>query len=269
VAEWRAYSGINTAFRQRDAATTLLTASSDSYEAALESLLIGIATFLAVQYVLAIDKETNGVRRGLHTRLSLVRDCLEVISDGRIPDPVLRRRVKQYSMIGTGRLRHTLLGLHYSRRVHDEQAAAIALIGNMMDFTRDLVDAPSRPVPSQRERLRELVNAIDQLREDLLAGRVPGLRSLPAPPPGELRRSPVYRLEYSVAILTEIYSSHLISQRVPEEKQKPKGLLRPDAFADPEILRFALVSRWQLFAAMCFTGQSTGRGSLPHSRPVL
>jgi multidrug resistance protein MdtO len=216
----------------------------------LLSLLIGIATFLAVQYVLAIEKETNGVRRGLHARLSLVRDCLEVISDGRVPDPLLRRRVRQYSMIGTGRLRHTLLGLHYSRRVHDEQAAAIALIGNMMDFTRDLVDAPSRPVPNQRERLRELVNAIDPLREDLLAGRVPGLRSLPAPQPGELRRSPVYRLEYSVAILTEIYSSHLISQRVPEEKQKPKGLLRPDAFTDPEILRFAL--RVSLAAISCY-----------------
>ncbi|HEY2472926.1 MAG TPA: FUSC family protein [Terracidiphilus sp.] len=206
----------------------------------LSSLLVGIATFLAVQYVLAIDKGTNGVRRGLHTRLSLVRDCLEVISDGLVPDPLLRRRVRQYSMVGTGRLRHTLLGLHYSRRVHDEQAAAIALIGNMMEFTRDLVDAPSRPVSNQRERLRELVNAIDQLREDFLAGRVPGLRSLPSPQPGELRRSPVYRLEYSVAILTQICSSHLISQRVREEKQKPKGLLRPDAFTDPEILRFAL-----------------------------
>jgi multidrug resistance protein MdtO len=216
----------------------------------LLSLVIGIATFLAVQYVLAIDKETNGVRRGLHARLSLVRDCLEVISDGRVPDPLLRRRVRQYSMINTGQLRHTLLGLHYSRRVHDEQAAAIALISNMMDFTRDLVDAPSRPMLNQRERLRELVNAIDQLREDLLAGRVPGLRSLPAPQPGESRRSPVYRLEYSVAILTEIYSSHLISQRVPEEKQKPKGLLRPDAFTDSEFLRFAL--RVSLAAISCY-----------------
>jgi len=216
----------------------------------LLSLLIGIATFLAVQYVLAIDKETNGVRRGLHTRLSIVRDCLEVISEGRIPGPLLRQRLRQYSMVGTGRLRHTLLGLHYSRRVHDEQASAIALIGNMVNFTGDLVDAPSQPVPDQRERLREMVNAIDQLREDFLAGRAPELRSLPSPQPGELRRSPVYRLEYSVAILTEIYSSHLIAQRVPEEKQRPKGLLRPGALTDPEILRFAL--RVSLAAICCY-----------------
>jgi multidrug resistance protein MdtO len=43
----------------------------------LLSLLIGIATFLAVQYVLAIDKETNGVRRGLHTRLPLCATVLK------------------------------------------------------------------------------------------------------------------------------------------------------------------------------------------------
>src|ERR1700758_1704154 len=158
----------------------------------LLSLLIGIATFLTVQYVLAIEKETNGVRRGLHTRLSAVRDCLEVISEGHIPGPLLHRRLRQYSMVGTGRLGHTLLGLHYSRRVYDEQASAIALIGNMVDFTRDLVDAPSQPVPNQRERVRKIVNAIDQLRQDFLAGRVPELRSLPSPQPGELRRSPVY-----------------------------------------------------------------------------
>src|SRR6201987_2965818 len=119
----------------------------------LLSLLIGIATFLTVQYVLAIEKETNRVRRGLHTRLSAVRDCLEVISEGRIPGPLLQRRLRQYSMVGTVRLRHTLLGLHYSRRVHDEQASAVALIGNMVDFTRNLMDAPSQPVPNQRERL--------------------------------------------------------------------------------------------------------------------
>jgi outer membrane protein len=39
---WRAYSDVNTAFRQREAATTLLTASSDSYEAALESYRLGV-----------------------------------------------------------------------------------------------------------------------------------------------------------------------------------------------------------------------------------
>jgi outer membrane protein len=39
---WRAYSDVNTAFHQREAATTLLTASSDSYEAALESYRLGV-----------------------------------------------------------------------------------------------------------------------------------------------------------------------------------------------------------------------------------
>src|ERR1700733_561220 len=53
---WRAYSNVNTAFRQRDAATTLLTASSDSYEAALESYRLGVRNLvdlLAAEHDLA------------------------------------------------------------------------------------------------------------------------------------------------------------------------------------------------------------------------
>src|SRR3984957_7674627 len=47
---WRAYSDVNTAFRQRDAATTLLTASSDSYEAALESYRLFVCGSLAMLF---------------------------------------------------------------------------------------------------------------------------------------------------------------------------------------------------------------------------
>jgi outer membrane protein len=39
---WRAYTDVNTAFRQRDAATTLLTASTESYYAALDSYRLGV-----------------------------------------------------------------------------------------------------------------------------------------------------------------------------------------------------------------------------------
>jgi multidrug resistance protein MdtO len=216
----------------------------------LLSLLIGIATFLAVQYFLAIDKEPNGVRRGLDTRLSIMHDCLEAISEGRAPRPLLRRRLRQYFMIGTGRIRQTLLGLNYSRRVRDEQASAIGLIGNMIEFTHDLVEAPRQSVPDQRARLRAIVDAIDQVRADFLAGRAPEPRPLPSPQPKELRRSPVYRLEYSIALLTEVYSSHLIAQRVPEQHERPKGLIRPGAITDPEVLRFAL--RASLSAICCY-----------------
>ena len=216
----------------------------------LLSLLIGIAIFLAVQYMMSADEKQNGVERGLGTRLLILRNCLEVVSEGRTPGPLLRRRLRQYFMIGTGRIRKALLGLNYTRRVRDEQTSAIGLIGNMVEFTYNLVETPDQPVPNQQARLRAIANAIDQVRADFAAGRAPEPLPLPAPQPGELRHSPVYRLEYSVAILTQVYSSHLIADRVPELHAKPKGLIRPGAVTDPATLRFAM--RASLSAIFCY-----------------
>jgi outer membrane protein TolC len=53
---WTAYSNLNTAFRQREAATALLTAATQSYSAALESYNYGVRNLLdvtAAQKVLA------------------------------------------------------------------------------------------------------------------------------------------------------------------------------------------------------------------------
>jgi outer membrane protein len=45
---WTAYANLNTAFRQREAATALLTAASQSYAAALESYDYGVRNLLDV-----------------------------------------------------------------------------------------------------------------------------------------------------------------------------------------------------------------------------
>ncbi len=59
---WTAYSNLNTAFRQREAATALLTAATQSYAAALESYNYGVRSLLdvtAAQRVLAQARSTD------------------------------------------------------------------------------------------------------------------------------------------------------------------------------------------------------------------
>jgi outer membrane protein len=59
---WAAYSNLNTAFRQREAATSLLTAATQSYTAALESYNYGVRNLLDVtnaQRVLAQARSTE------------------------------------------------------------------------------------------------------------------------------------------------------------------------------------------------------------------
>jgi outer membrane protein TolC len=63
---WAAYSNLNTALRQRQAATALLAASSRSYDAALESYKYGLRNLLdvtAAQRTLAQARSTNVLAR--------------------------------------------------------------------------------------------------------------------------------------------------------------------------------------------------------------
>jgi len=63
---WTAYTNLNTAFRQREAATALLTAASESYSAALESYNYGVRNLLDVtnaQKVLAQARSTDILAR--------------------------------------------------------------------------------------------------------------------------------------------------------------------------------------------------------------
>ena len=63
---WTAYSNLNTAFRQRDAATALLDAATQSYSAALESYSYGVRNLLdvsAAQKVLAQARSADVLAR--------------------------------------------------------------------------------------------------------------------------------------------------------------------------------------------------------------
>jgi outer membrane protein TolC len=63
---WTAYVNLNTAFRQREAATAFLTAATESYSAALESYNYGVRNLLDVtnaQKVLAQARSTDILAR--------------------------------------------------------------------------------------------------------------------------------------------------------------------------------------------------------------
>src|SRR5208282_1250237 len=63
---WAAYSNLNTAFRQHKSAEALLEASSESYDAALESYNYGLRNFLdvtAAQRTLAQARSTDVLAR--------------------------------------------------------------------------------------------------------------------------------------------------------------------------------------------------------------
>jgi multidrug resistance protein MdtO len=217
----------------------------------LLSILIGIAIFVGVQYVLTTGQRIDTVQRGLVTRLRLVHDCLAQLAEGARPGKRLRKRLEQYFLIGTGHMRVVLSGLHDPPRVRDERAAAIGLIGSMVDYTHDLMADAAAALPDQQQRLAVLTVAVDKLRRDFEARRLPETLPLPPPQPKELRHSTIYRLEYAAAILSQIFSSTLTADvNVEPAEKKSEGLLRPGAFTNPEYLQFGF--RVSLAAVCCY-----------------
>jgi outer membrane protein TolC len=89
---WTAYSNLNTAFRQREAAAALLTAASQSYAAALESYNFGVRNLLdvtAAQRVLAQARSADVLARVqvLSTLADLAFRSADSIQAPRRPQP--------------------------------------------------------------------------------------------------------------------------------------------------------------------------------------
>jgi multidrug resistance protein MdtO len=166
------------------------------------------------------------------------------------PKPVLDR-VLQYQMIGTGRLRTTLLrqGLDPTRRA--QRAALISLAGRLIALAADLQRTPSQP-GDDAIRLRALSERIAAIRTVLRESE----SISPSPPLLEGLSSSSFpmlqEMERTVALITEIFQRDEI---VVGPQNAPAGdwwhgLLVPDAFQNPEYLRFAFAGC--LAATVCY-----------------
>jgi multidrug resistance protein MdtO len=166
------------------------------------------------------------------------------------PKPVLDR-VLQYNMIGTGRLRTTLQrqGLDPTRRA--QRSALISLAGRLIGLAADLERTLPPPGEDDAIRLRALSQRLAAIRKEL---RESGAISA-SPPALEGQPSsgfPVLQeMERTVALVTEVFQGEIVdgSQKAPGGDWW-RTLLVPDAFQNPEYLRFAFAGC--LAATICY-----------------
>jgi multidrug resistance protein MdtO len=165
-----------------------------------------------------------------------------------LPKSVLDR-VHQYRMIGTGRLRVTLQrqGLDPTRRA--QRAALIALAARLMNLAADLEHNHQSPSAGDASRLRALAARLGIIRVEF---RESGVISA-CPRVLEERPSSSYPIlqdmERTVALMTEVFQDNAI---VNASQAKPgwRSLFLPDAFENPEYLRFAFAGC--LAATVCY-----------------
>ena len=127
----------------------------------------------------------------------------------------------------------------------------MGLVGTLINLAAEL-----RPDESVRDRIQTLAVNIGRVREDLLNGRIP--RPVPVTDNASAWLSDsallLERMESTVSLIAEMLAAQqsLSSYELQQSKKTEQAsrLLAPDAFADPEHLRFAL--KGCLAATLCY-----------------
>ena len=184
--------------------------------------------------------------------LLAVQQVAESIVNLHAPQQSVLARVHQYQMIGTGRLRVTLLRQGLNPTVRAQRAALISLAGRLIGLAAGLVRTLPQPGDDDAMRLRALSERVGAIRTELRTTGV--ISTSPAWLEGQPSASfPVLQeMERTVALITEVFQR----DEIADGSQNTAGqdwwrtLLLPDAFQNPAYLRFAFAGC--LAATTCY-----------------
>jgi multidrug resistance protein MdtO len=161
-------------------------------------------------------------------------------------------RVLQHQMVGTGRLRMMLQrqGLDPAQRA--QRSALISLAGRLIGLAANLADTPPHPSDDDTIRLRVLSEKLGAIRAELRAswGISASLPMLEGQPSSSFPM--LQEMEQIVALITELLQRDEIadsSQNTPARNWW-RALFLPDAFQNPEYVRFAFAGC--MAASVCY-----------------
>jgi multidrug resistance protein MdtO len=215
-------------------------------------IAVGAGATVATEALYRIFDRSDPLITFVDDLLLAVQQLAETFAAHHVPPKSVHARVLQYQMIGTGRLRVTLQrqGLDPTQRA--QRSALISLAGRLIGLAADLERTPPQPGDDDAIRLRALSQRLGAIRRELRESGV-----ISASPPvleGQPSSSlPVLQeMERTVALITELFQGDEIvggSQRALGQDWW-RALFLPDAFQNPEYLRFAFAGC--LAASVCY-----------------
>jgi multidrug resistance protein MdtO len=184
--------------------------------------------------------------------LLAVQQMTESVASLQGPPETVLAKVLQYKMIGTGRLRMMLQRQGLEPKQRAQRSALISLAGRLIGLAADLERISTQPSDDDAIRLRTLSERLGAIRKELCeSGMISASRSaLEGPPSSKILM--LQEMERTVALITEVFQPEETidgSQKAPERIWW-HALLLPDAFQNPEYLRFAFAGC--LAASICY-----------------
>lgn len=214
--------------------------------------LVGVLVTLAVETVFYALYRSDEVIEGVDTRLQQIENLMQDYAAGRPPSSETTRLLSQYAMVGMGALRRHIV------RTSDEQihrmrmSALVSLTGRAVDFAAALSTTVSHVAAAEQIRTARLAKHIDEIRQHLKANSKP--QDLKLEPAAGGESTPlISELEAIMALIPSVFENETsIDPRLEVLEAAPPStrLFVPDAFSNPEHLRFVLGGTFA--AMMCY-----------------
>ena len=210
------------------------------------AVIIGCAITVVVEYVFRRVHPVTDVTQGIEDRLKAVELLVRRIAS-RASSFQFIEKLTQYSNVGTSRLRRTLLRSGLPAQFVGPMNTAVALLGQLIDMSTSLQIARSKQFaiaqPEDRERCRVLAEQISQLECDLKEQRLP--QSIPIPTEAKASGLPFLpEMEKTVALISHAFSGSESLEELflppPVDTEVRQRLFVPDAFTNPDYLKFAI-----------------------------
>ncbi len=209
------------------------------------SVVVGSAVTVVVEYVFRRFHPVTDVRQGLENRLEAVEELLQQVGSGST-ELKFQKQIALFSELGTSRLRRLMLRSGASALFIGQMNTSIALLGRLVDLAASLQIVRRQHFiavsQADRERILRLANEIATLRRDVQARRLPEAFDIPSESqPSEIPFLP--EMERTVALMPHAFSgsenlNELFLPPPLDDVRQP--LLVPDAFSNPEYLKFAI-----------------------------
>jgi multidrug resistance protein MdtO len=201
---------------------------------------IGAAVTIVVEAVFHAFQEQDQILIGLNARLQAVEDLLaSYAADKPIPKET-EARLTQFATIGVGTLRRLLARARHADLYRSQMSAVLSLTDRSLGFAAAMAHAQPYVSAADRQLAAKLAREIAEVRQFLKTGQNPPTFIAEAMPS---HASLLRELEGMVALIPRVIegsTSMEAFRALAPEPETQSGVLLPDAFTNPDHLRFAL-----------------------------
>jgi multidrug resistance protein MdtO len=234
------------------------------------TVIVGSAVTVVVEYVFRRVHPITDLAHGIDGRLAVVEELLRQIAADLPISTKAEKELSLYSALGASRTRRQLLRSGYPQQFVGRMNVAVSLLSRLIDLAasvRVLHSPRSASIqPSDRERCLRLANQIAELRRSLAQQELPRVIDIPSQSqPSGLPLLP--EMESTVALIPHAFSGSEsvddLFRPLPLETQAGPPLIVPDAFSNPDHLKFAIrgglaaLLAYVIYQSVDWTGIST------------